>query len=95
MRARSRDDVAEQKEIVPQCIYCMHWAQGVCTAYPGGVPYVILMNKVDHREPYPLDRHIHFQAYSGEADSKQRAILAGRNVAGKPRRRFPFFRQKG
>jgi hypothetical protein len=94
MRRSTEKDIAEQEEIVPQCVYCLYWAQGACTAYPGGVPHAILTNKVDHREPYPLDRRLRFRPYSGEADAKQRAIFAGRSVARKPRRRFPFFWQK-
>ena len=59
----------------PQCRYCMHRRGEVCTAYPGGIPFPILANQVDHRNKYPLDHGIRFAPVSVEADKLQRALF--------------------
>lgn len=44
-------------------------------AYPGGIPFPILANQVDHRQKYPLDHGIRFSPVSLEADEAQRALF--------------------
>jgi len=52
----------------PQCYFCRHVRQdGIprewrCAAYPDGIPEEILRWKVDHRDAYPGDRGIRFEA---------------------------------
>jgi hypothetical protein len=31
-----------------------------CAAFPGGVPFEVLLSKADHRKPYPGDLSIQF-----------------------------------
>ena len=58
-----------------QCVYCRHRRGAACTAYPGGIPFAILSNQVDHRRKYPLDHGIRFAPTSVEADEAQRALF--------------------
>jgi hypothetical protein len=62
----------------PQCIYCVHRRSDACTAYPGGIPFPILANQVNHRNKHPLDRGIRFSPISLEADAAQRALFEKR-----------------
>lgn len=51
---------------VSQCVKCKHWLlNGVCKAFPSGVPTVILGNMVDHSEPFEGDHGIVFQPRDG------------------------------
>lgn len=47
----------------PLCWKCRHRAEvaAKCAAFPDGIPWEILANKVEHREPYPGDRGIRFE----------------------------------
>jgi hypothetical protein len=45
-----------------QCITCRHYhLDGVCDAFPRGIPHVIISGEFDHREPYPGDHGIRFE----------------------------------
>lgn len=45
-----------------QCNSCVHRrASATCDAFPDGIPKVILMNEIDHREPFPGDHGIQFE----------------------------------
>lgn len=48
---------------VPMCYSCSHQDEtGLhCTAFPDGIPLVILDSEVDHRLPYTGDNGIHFE----------------------------------
>ena len=51
---------------VPQCLRCLHLLPKAedgmrCSAYPNGIPSVILANQHDHRQPYKGDHGITFQ----------------------------------
>lgn len=55
--------------IFPQCFSCKHLKEGApphCTAFPQGIPLIILENKADHRKPFPGDNGIHFEPNPGE-----------------------------
>jgi hypothetical protein len=56
--------------IIPQCFRCMNLDLSTpgtmaCPAFPPGIPDAITLNKHDHREPYPGDHGIHFEAIRG------------------------------
>lgn len=65
-----------KEERPAQCNFCVHRRGSVCMAYPGGIPFAILANQVDHRKKYPLDRGIRFAPVSLEADAAQRALFS-------------------
>ncbi len=45
-----------------QCMCCRHARQGAfCDAFPEQIPDDILMNRADHRLPYPGDHGIRFE----------------------------------
>lgn len=48
----------------PQCHGCRHYVKGTlaCVAFPDGIPDVILVGDHDHRDPYPTDSGITFEA---------------------------------
>jgi len=49
-------------EIIPQCYKCKHFKQfHLCDAF-ADIPIDILLNKIDHRKPYPGDHGILFEA---------------------------------
>jgi hypothetical protein len=46
-----------------QCVRCKHKhdSGGTCNAFLNRIPVAILMNRHDHREPYPGDNGIRFE----------------------------------
>jgi len=48
----------------PQCHSCKHYYKGTltCAAYPYQIPIDILTNRVDHKNPFPADRDIQWEA---------------------------------
>ena len=46
---------------ISQCSSCMNWiGDGICNAFPKGVPSKILQNEHDHRQPFKGDNGILF-----------------------------------
>lgn len=50
------------------CDVCVHWqgelnddGEGLCAAFPAGIPQELLMGKVDHRQPLPGDNGVRFE----------------------------------
>lgn len=55
------------KVVIPQCFYCKHYEGNYrCAAFVEGIPDKILVNKHDHREPYPGDNGIRFEQDESE-----------------------------
>ena len=49
-----------------QCVYCTRMqAGGYCPAFPSGIPDDITFNWHDHRNPFPGDHGILFEAKEG------------------------------
>lgn len=47
---------------VSQCVRCRHFRpDGLCEAFPEGVPDEILANEHDHRQPYDGDNGVQFE----------------------------------
>lgn len=47
---------------VSQCVLCRHARPGGgCAAFPGAIPDAILLNRHDHRRPYPGDGGVRFE----------------------------------
>jgi ATP-dependent DNA helicase PIF1 len=45
-----------------QCARCKHViSKGACTAFPNGIPLLLLLNKHDHKKPFPGDKGIVFE----------------------------------
>lgn len=57
------------------CLYCTRWRQGACEAFPNGIPFAILSNRADHRQPYPNDGGVRFEPRSDEAAEIVEAIF--------------------
>jgi hypothetical protein len=47
---------------------CERWSNGVCAAYPDGIPTEIIMNQWDHRRPKPGDHGLQFVLREGEQE---------------------------
>ncbi len=47
----------------PQCGNCKNVKieDGICRAFPTGIPPRIIKGEVDHRQPYPGDHNIQFE----------------------------------
>lgn len=49
--------------VISQCGLCKHKKPGiVCDAYLDGIPPQLLDNEVSHKQPYPGDNGIKFEA---------------------------------
>jgi hypothetical protein len=59
---KSQREYAEHLGL-PQCFGCKHsHHNGMCDAFPKGIPRAILGDYHDHRKPYPGDNGIRFEA---------------------------------
>lgn len=50
--------------MTPGCMICKHINQMhglTCTAFPKGIPPMIMSGEFDHRKPYPGDNEIRFE----------------------------------
>ena len=50
---RDRFAVAEGGASVTQCVLCGHRGDRGCPAFPAGIPDAIILNRFDHRRPFP------------------------------------------
>ena len=51
-------DGAGQWGLTPQCVNCILKNEpyaATCQAFPHGIPHAIMLNRFDHRKPWPLD----------------------------------------
>ena len=49
-----------------QCMVCRHVRDGgTCDAFPAGIPSEIRLKERDHRQPYPGDQGVRFEAKPG------------------------------
>ena len=62
----------------PICIGCRHLVGNLmephCSAFPEGVPWDVLLSKVDHRQPFPGDNGIQFEPKTS-TDAKYAVML--------------------
>lgn len=63
---------------LPQCNRCKHerpyyegMTQFQCSAFPDEIPLEILLNKHDHRLPYPGDNGILFEPKEAKGEEEQ------------------------
>lgn len=70
--------------VVTQCAHCVHFAPrdgaACCKAFPGGIPGVILANKVDHRKPFEGDGGVRFEP-KPDVPAKTLAVVYGELAA--------------
>lgn len=45
----------------PRCLYCKHYKNGQCAAFPELIPAEILSGEVEHLTPYEGDHGIQFE----------------------------------
>ena len=57
----------------PICTGCAHYRRATgeqegwrCDAFPDGIPVQIILNEADHREPFPGDHGLRFEATTPE-----------------------------
>ena len=63
----SRFETTEADFSTHQCAVCRHLdGRRRCTAFPGGIPEAIIMSRHDHRQPFPSDQNIRFDATTGK-----------------------------
>jgi hypothetical protein len=72
--------------IIPQCFACIHLQPAMCcAAFPDGIPDAILLNRADHRQPFPGDHGIRLEvdpAEKGEAARILSLAFPSSSVAG-------------
>jgi hypothetical protein len=68
--------------VPPICAGCVHLTGTLldpkCAAFPAGIPWEILLSKVDHRKPYPGDLSIQFEPKTPEDADYAETIFKGR-----------------